>query len=151
MLGLLSFVLRKEQSVFHSGANSVHNIPLSIRTSIRRLTKYAILTISVVSAAIVEGLITNWIGSFFEEPTYLTALIGMVVLVAVYVPLFGYLGQYIDRGSKRYVETSKGLVGNRKIGLLAGFALAIVVLFVLFAMVEYDLYLHEDVARWLGL
>ena len=68
------------------------------------MSKYGILIISVLVAAISNFLILNFIKDYYPPKSYLSVIIDMIVTVFVFVPIFGFVGQYVKRYSKEYIK-----------------------------------------------
>ena len=68
--------------------------------NLHKATKYAALIISILSASLVNEFVVKYIKSYYQEHTYQSVLIGMLVTVIVFVPLFSFLGKWINKASK---------------------------------------------------
>lgn len=107
--------------------------------STTKITKYATLIISILSASLLNEYIVNYIDSYYKERTYLSVLIGMLVTVAVFVPVFGIVRKWMDTASKKYLKASKKVAKKDRTGILLGFLIAFGILFVLFAKIRHDI------------
>ena len=119
-------------------------------TGLRRLSKYAIFAISILIAALISETIETITGSFVDQKTYTAVIIRMLVILAVYVPLFGFLDRYINQASNKYISWSKNQVRNSRLGLLLGFIAALFILFLLFAYLVHQLNFFQDLPSLLG-
>lgn len=115
--------------------------------NLHKATKYAALIISILSASLVNEFVVKYIKSYYQEHTYQSVLIGMLVTVIVFVPLFSFLGKWINKASKSYVKTGKKVASNSRTGLWISFLIAMIVLFVLFAEIRHDLHPIEDLKQ----
>lgn len=110
----------------------------------KQLTKFTVYSITILTAYLISECLVNFLNSHYKEKTYSSVLIGMLVVLIVYFPVVTFLDKYIKRMSKTYINQSKGLSNNSHIGIIVGFLVMFFVLFVLFALVWYDLNLLED-------
>lgn len=102
-------------------------------------TKYATIIISILTASLINEYIVKLVNSYYKEPTYTSVLIGMMVTVLIYVPLFGLIGKWINQASKSYLKASKKVSSSNSRGLLIGFLIAFVILFIFFAKIRHGL------------
>ena len=107
--------------------------------SLTKSTKYATIIISVLTASLINEYVVKLINSYYKDATYTSVLIGMAVTIFVFVPMFGIVGKWIGKASKSYLKASKKVAKKSSNGLLIGFALAFVILFVLFAEIRHDI------------
>jgi len=112
----------------------------------RKLTQYATLIISVLSASLLNEYIVGFVNSYYKDRSYLSVLIGMLVTVAVFVPVFGIVRKWMDTASKTYLKATKKVAKKNSSGLFWGFLIAFAILFVLFAKIRH----HIDVLAKLG-
>lgn len=103
-----------------------------------RLTKFAILSLSILSASLISDYAVSYFSSWSGK-NYKGVAMGMFVTVIVFYPLFSLLERYIKKASSSYIKSSKKMAGSSFFGLIIGYALAILVLFIMFAIVWYDL------------
>ncbi len=123
---------------------------LSEWLSLHNLSKQAVFVISVLLAALINGIAIAIISSYYEGHTYTRVVLEMIVITLVYVPLFAFLGSYVEKYSKEYVQKSKTTFSkNRRVGLLIGFLLALLLLFILFALIRHGLNPFKDLWNWL--
>lgn len=109
-------------------------------------TKYATLVISILTASLLNEYIVNVINSYYKERTYLSVLIGMLVTVLVFVPMFGLVRSFMDKASKSYLKASKKVAKKSSTGLLVGFLIAFIVLFVFFAKIRHNIDVLANIA-----
>ena len=103
----------------------------------RKLTQYATLIISVLSASLLNEYIVGIVNSYYKDRSYLSVLIGMLVTVAVFVPVFGIVRKWMDAASKTYLKASKKVAKKNSAGLFWGFLIAFAILFILFAKIRH--------------
>lgn len=104
-----------------------------------KTTKYATLIISILTASLVNEYLVRFINSYYKEGTYLSVLIGMLVTVLVFVPMFGFVKSLMDKASKSYLKASKKIAKKNSTGLFIGFVVAFAILFVLFANIRHNI------------
>ncbi len=110
----------------------------------RLMTKYALLVITVILGIIIQGIIAKQVKEFYDDGSYTAIFIDMMVAVFVFVPLFSFVGDYITKFSKGYLEGAKKIGSNRKIGFLIGFMIAFILLYLAYAYVEFDVNILKD-------
>ena len=86
-----------------------------------KTTKYATIVLSVLAASLINEFIVGYVNSYYKEPNYTSVLIGMLVTVVIYVPLFGLVGTWMSKASKSYLKASKKAASSSSKGLLIGF------------------------------
>ena len=111
----------------------------------RKITKYAALIISILSASLINEYIVKLIKGYYQESSYKSVAIGMLVTIIVFVPLFKILGKWINTVSKKYIKTGKKVASNSTTGLWISFLIAMLVLFVLFAQIRHGLDVISDI------
>ncbi|MGB0897399.1 MAG: hypothetical protein ACPGU9_09170 [Flavobacteriaceae bacterium] len=102
-------------------------------------TKYATIVISVLAASLVNEYLVKLVNSYYKEGTYVSVLIGMIVTVIIFVPMFGFVKGLMDKASKSYLKASKKIAKKNSTGLLLGFLIAFAILFVFFAQVRHNI------------
>jgi len=116
----------------------------------RKLTQYATLIISILSASLLNEYIVGIINSYYKNRSYLSVLIGMLVTVAVFVPMFGIVRSWMDAASKTYLKASKKVAKKSNRGLFWGFLIAFGILFVLFAKIRHQLDVIQEIKHLIG-
>ena len=108
-----------------------------------KISKYAVFILTV--------LVANYLGELFFQYTkayqrhdYTSVLVGMLIVVAIYVPVFTFLEKYIKKLSESYLRTSKSMSKSKAQGVLIGFAVAFLVLFYLYARLWFGLHPIND-------
>ena len=110
----------------------------------RTLTKYALLIITIILGLIVKGIITNYIKHLYDDGSYLAIFIDMMVAVFIFVPIYGVVGEYSKKVSKSYLAQAKNVGKNRMVGFLIGFTIALLLLFIGYAYVKFDVNVLSD-------
>jgi len=111
----------------------------TITMNIRTQTKYVIYTITVLTAALLSIYIESIITEYIPEKSYLTVIIDMILIIAVFIPVIAIIEKVIKKAASSYVGTAKNVSGNSKAGVYLAFFIALIILFVLFAIVKHNL------------
>ncbi len=109
-----------------------------------KFPRYAVYILTILIANYLSEIFFEHLNQF-KERNYLTVLLGMGIIVAVYVPLFGFLEKYLKKASKSYMSGSKSIAKNSKQGMLIGFGVGFLVLFYLYAKLWFKLDLVTDI------
>ncbi|PHS03659.1 MAG: hypothetical protein COA88_15355 [Kordia sp.] len=118
--------------------------------SLTKSTKYATIIISVLTASLINEYVVKLINSYYKESTYISVLIGMVVTILIFVPMFGLVGKWIGKVSKSYLKVSKKVAKKSSNGLFFGFLIAFAILFVLFAKTRHNIDVIANLISLLG-
>ena len=102
-------------------------------------TKYATLIISILTASLVNEYLVKLVNSYYKEGTYLSVLIGMIVTILIFVPMFGFVKGLMDKASKSYLKASKKIAKKNSTGLFVGFLIAFAILYVFFAQIRHNI------------
>ena len=102
-------------------------------------TKYATLIISILTASLVNEYLVKLVNSYYKEGTYLSVLIGMIVTILIFVPMFGFVKGMMDKVSKSYLKASKKIAKKNSTGLFVGFLIAFAILYVFFAQIRHNI------------
>lgn len=107
--------------------------------------------ISKYSVFILTVLVANYLGELFFQYTkayqrhdYTSVLVGMLIVVAIYVPVFTFLEKYIKKLSETYIRTSRSMSKSKAQGFLIGFGVAFLILFYLYGKLWFGLDLIQD-------
>ena len=103
-----------------------------------KLSQFAIFSLTILMGTLISDYSINYLTNTIGK-TYNGVLINMVATVIIFYPLLNLVDTYIKKVSKKYIHQSKKVTGNSSIGLILGFTLAILVLFIMFAKVWYNL------------
>lgn len=106
----------------------------------RKFTKYAIYSIAVLSATLINQYLITFIKQYINMHGYLLVLADMLIIILIFAPAFSLVSKYTKKMSAAYLKTSKK-VSNNKNGTWIGLLVALSVLFVLFALLRH----HIDV------
>ncbi|WP_109097471.1 hypothetical protein [Aquimarina sp. AU58] len=109
----------------------------------RQTTKYAIYTVAVLSAALINEYILKYVKKHIDQQGYLLVIIDMLVIVLIFAPAFALVTNYAKKISKAYLKTSKKL-SSRNNGILLGFIVAIIILFILYANLRHNINVIND-------
>ena len=109
----------------------------------RKLTKYAIYSIAVLSATLINQYIISYIKQYIHMHGYLLVIADMLVVILIFAPAFTLVSKYTKKMSAAYMKTSKK-VSNNKNGTLLGLLIAIGILFVLFALLRHNIDVIAD-------
>lgn len=109
----------------------------------RQTTKYAIYTVAVLSAALINEYILKYVRKHIDQQGYLLVVIDMLVIVLIFAPAFALITNYAKKISKVYLKTSKKF-SSRNNGILLGFIAAILILFILYANLRHNINVIND-------
>ncbi|PKV51973.1 hypothetical protein ATE84_4073 [Aquimarina sp. MAR_2010_214] len=109
----------------------------------RKTTKYAIYAVAVLSAALINEYILKYVKKHIDQQGYLLVLIDMLVIVLIFAPAFALVTNYAKKISKVYLKTSKK-ISSRNNGILLGFIVAILILFILYANLRHNINVIHD-------
>ncbi|MDY8138044.1 hypothetical protein [Aquimarina sp. 2201CG5-10] len=109
----------------------------------RRTTKYAIYAVAVLCAALINEYIIKYVKKHIDVQGYLLVLVDMLIIVLIFAPAFALVNTYTKKLSKAYIKTSKKFSSNKN-GILIGFTVAIIILFILFAHLRHNLSVIRD-------
>lgn len=109
----------------------------------RKTTKYAIYTVAVLSAALINEFILKYVKKHIDQQGYLLVLIDMLVIILIFAPAFALVTNYAKKISKVYLKTSKKL-SSRNNGILLGFIVAVIILFILYANLRHNINVIND-------
>lgn len=115
----------------------------------RKLTKYAIYSIAVLSATLINQLLVSYIKKHIHMHGYWLVFIDMLVVILIFAPAFTLVSKYTKKMSAAYMKTSKK-VSNNKNGTLFGLILALGILFILFALLRHNIDVIGDLERLSG-
>ena len=110
----------------------------------RKLTQYAIYAVAVLSAALINEHIIKYVKKHIDQQGYILVLIDMAIVVLIFAPAFALVTKYTKKISKAYLKTSKKFSNSNKRGTLLGFTIAIIILFILYALLRHDIDVIED-------
>ena len=112
----------------------------------RKLTKYAIYAVAVLSATLINEYIIKYVKKHVDQQGYLLVLIDMAIVVLIFAPAFTLVGTYTKKISKSYIKTSKKMSTGTN-GVLIGFVAALIILFILFAYLRHHISVIDDLKR----
>ncbi|GGX16049.1 hypothetical protein [Aquimarina muelleri] len=109
----------------------------------RKITKYAIYTVAVLCATLINEFIIKYVKKHVDQQGYILVLIDMLIVVLIFAPAFALVSNYTKKLSKAYLKTSKKMSSNNN-GILLGFIAAIIILFILFASLRHNISVIRD-------
>lgn len=115
----------------------------------RKLTKYAIYSIAVLSATLINQYLITFIKQYIHMHGYLLVLADMLIILLIFTPAFTLVSKYTKKISAAYMKTSKK-VSNNKNGTLFGLLVAFGILFVLFALQRHHIDVIADLKGVFG-
>lgn len=113
----------------------------------RQLTKYAIYAVAVLSATLINQFILQYVRKHINVQGYLLVLMDMIIVVLIFAPAFALVSKYTKKLSKAYINTSKKVGSTSKKGTLFGFIVAILLLFILFALTRHQIDVIKDLKK----
>lgn len=113
----------------------------------QRIFKWAVFSLSIL----IVNLLTTYITDYFLAYKGITSpfkftFIGMLIIIAIFYPLFTYLDGQAQRISARLLRKGKGIFG-RTIGLFLTYFFLLFLLYCIYAR----LWFHLDVVKYLAL
>ena len=111
----------------------------------KNLFKFAVLSITILTAELVANLITDYLVSYkwqFKQLRF--TLLSMVVIVVVFYPLLTQFEKWLNKFTKRFVKASHCYFG-KYMGLLFMYFLALMILTYSYAKMWYDIDLFHYV------
>jgi len=115
----------------------------------RKFTKYAVYTIAILSAYLINQLIIDFISKRVHEHGYFLVLVDMLIIVLIFAPAFSIVSKYTKKLSSLYIKTSNKLTGNFS-GTIVWFLIAFGMLFIFFAITKYNIDVFNDFKRWVN-
>lgn len=109
----------------------------------KKLINFCILAITILTVNLLTGFITEYFLHYKNRanPMKFTAL-GMLILVAVFYPVFGYLETKVEEFTRKLVKKGKNTFGKR-IGFLVVFSILVFILYCIYANLWFDLNIPE--------
>jgi hypothetical protein len=105
----------------------------------RKAFKFAVMTITILTANLLTGLIGETLSKFKTDYKPITfTLVAMGMITIILYPLFSYLEKWLTSLSTRIVKSGKSF-GGKYIGLIFIFCLCIIVLAYFYAKMWYNL------------
>lgn len=112
--------------------------------STKKITKYVVVIITILVASLLSDLVINYISKNFAAHSYKNVILEMVVTVIIYYPAFSLLEKFIKKASEEYIRTSKHATKSSYIGLIIGFLIAIIALFIGYAIIKHNMHPITD-------
>lgn len=111
----------------------------------KHLFKFAVLSITILTAELVANLITDYLVTYkwAFKPLRFT-LLSMATIVIVFYPLLTQFEKWLNKFTKHFVKASNSYFG-KYLGLLFMYFLALIILTYFYAQMWYDLDLIDYV------
>jgi hypothetical protein len=105
----------------------------------RRIINFCILAITILTVNLLTGYITEYFLNYknITNPLKFTAL-GMLILVAIFYPVFGYIEKKVEEITKKIIKRGKNTFG-KTIGFVLVFSLIIFALYCIYASLWFNL------------
>ncbi len=105
----------------------------------KNLFKFAVLSITILTAELVANLITGYLVTYkwTFKPLRFT-LLSMAIIVIVFYPLLTQFEKWLNKFTKRFVKASHSYFG-KYLGLLFMYLLALILLTNFYAQMWYDI------------
>lgn len=116
----------------------------------RKFTQFAVFALAILTAQLLETFVHHYFKGYLKNSSpYEIVVLNMVFTVIIFYPAFHFIEKFVRSASEKYVEKSKGITRNRLVGLMLGFAVALLLLFAGFAQVMYHKNPFIDFKLWL--
>lgn len=112
--------------------------------NLRTKTKYAVYIISVLIASFTRMALSKIISKYVPEGTYLSVLIDMFIIILVFIPVIRIFEKFTKKATTKYLDTAKKISKDKHKGVFIALLIAFIVMFILFALVKYDLNFISD-------
>lgn len=111
----------------------------------KHLLKFAVLSITILTAELVANLITDYLVSYKWEfrPIRFT-LISMAVITIIFYPLLTKLEQWLNKYSKKFIKAGHSYFG-KYLGLFLMYILSLSILTYFYAQMWYNINLLDYV------
>jgi hypothetical protein len=115
----------------------------------KRIINFCVFAVTILIVNILTSFITEYFLHYknITNPMKFTA-IGMIILVAVFYPIFGYLEVKVEELIKRLIKKGKNTFGKR-IGFIVVFSILIIILYCIYANLWFKLNIPRIVINWL--
>ena len=109
----------------------------------RRLFKFAVTTLTILTANLLTSSIADWLVSYkwVTNPLRFT-LFAMAIITVIFYPLFLKLEQWLNAISRKFVKAGHSLTG-RYLGLLLMFLTGIFILLFFYAKMWFNINLFK--------
>lgn len=103
-----------------------------------RIVKWMVLSLSLLTAYLITTYIDDLMLSYQNElsPVWFT-WVGMIVIVAIFFPLFAYIDTWTDKFTRSLMRSGKSLFG-KKLGVVIVFLVAVLLLYFLFGKMWFN-------------
>ncbi|MCS6823292.1 MAG: hypothetical protein NZ529_03285 [Cytophagaceae bacterium] len=117
----------------------------------KKLTQYIITIIAILIAETIDAyffLVMNKYKS--NTMPYRSTLIHMLCSIAIYYPLITHLDKYIKKATKGYVKQSQKLGTGNFNGMLIGFIVFFVIIWMVLVRIWYNRNMIDDIVNWIS-
>ncbi len=116
--------------------------------NLRKETKYAVYIISVLIASFMRMFFSKIISKYIPEGTYLSVFVDMMIIILVFIPIIRLIEKITKKATIKYLETAKKVTKNKHRGVFIALFFAFLGMFILFALVKYELNFIADVYEY---
>lgn len=104
----------------------------------RKFFKFMVLILGILMA----NLITIWLDNYmltyrWNYPAHIFTWLGMLVVVAIYYPLFTHIDKWAGKVGDKFLKAGKKLAG-RRLGSFFAFLIALLILYFLYGLEWFD-------------
>lgn len=103
-----------------------------------KIFKFMVLLISILTANLLTTVIDNYVLEYKSSYNpYIFTWIGMLVVVAIYYPLFTRIDKLSSQFSEKFIKVGKKITG-KKTGVLVSFIIGIIILYYFYGKLWFD-------------
>jgi hypothetical protein len=115
----------------------------------KRIINFCVLAITILTVNLLTGYITDYFLHYkrITNPLKFTA-IGMLVLVAVFYPIFEYMESKVEDLARNLLKKGNNAMGKR-IGFVFVFSILLFILYCIYAKLWFDLNVIRIMINWL--
>lgn len=105
----------------------------------RNLFKFAVLSITILTAELIANLITNYLVSYkWQYKPLQFTLLSMAIIVIVFYPLLTQFEKWLNKFTKRFVKASHFYFG-KYLGLLFMYLVSLLILIWFYTKMWYNI------------
>jgi hypothetical protein len=115
----------------------------------RRFINFYILAVTILTVNLLTGFITEYFLHYknITNPLKFTA-IGMIILVAVFYPVFGYIESKVEEITRKLIKKGKNKFG-KTLGFIFVFSVLIFVLYSIYARLWFNINIPRIIWQWI--
>lgn len=118
--------------------------------SFRTIFKFMVLVLSILLANLIAIWIDKYLLTFrYTQKPYIFTWIGMLVVVAIYYPLFAHIDKWSTKFSERVIRSGSKFAG-RKAGSILAFLAILLIIYMLYGYEWYNTNILFVFFKWLG-